>query len=114
MKKFFAYQKSEEFFKMVKKISLPKYASDQLKRAAFSIPLNLSEGFARFSPKDKLRFYRFAFASAKECKSILELQGFDNDKLYSLCDFLCAILYKLIKNPGGLSLIADTRLLFPN
>lgn len=98
MKNFFSYQKSKEFFNKAKTLKLEYYASNQLKRASFSVSLNLSEGNARFTRKEKIRFYRIAFASAKECKAILDLQGFKQTKLYSECDFLCAILYKLIKS----------------
>lgn len=98
MNNFFAYKKSKEFFNIVKHLKLPYYASDQIKRAAFSVPLNLSEGYARFSRKDKLRFYKIAFASLKECKAILELQELESHNVFVACDYLCAILYRLIKS----------------
>lgn len=46
---------------------------DQLRRASASIPLNLAEGAAEFSPADKARFYRFARRSAAECAAIVDL-----------------------------------------
>lgn len=53
---------------------LPKgYAnlSDQLKRSALSIPLNIAEGSAKSSPAERMRFYEIARASALETSAIL-------------------------------------------
>jgi four helix bundle protein len=43
------------------------YMRDQLRRAAYSIPLNLAEGAGEFAPAEKARFYRLAKRSATEC-----------------------------------------------
>ena len=43
--------------------------TDQLRRAANSICANIAEGFDRYHPKDKIRFYYNARASASEVKS---------------------------------------------
>lgn len=47
--------------------------SDQLVRAAYSIPLNLAEGSAEYSPLEKIRFYRYSVRSAGELASILDI-----------------------------------------
>jgi four helix bundle protein len=39
----------------------------QFVTAADSISANIAEGFGRYSKKDKIKFYRYARASAKEC-----------------------------------------------
>ena len=47
--------------------------SDQMRRAAVSIPSNIAEGYERESPKEKLRFYTFAKGSAAEVETQLLL-----------------------------------------
>jgi four helix bundle protein len=49
-----------------------RYLSDQLRRAALSILLNISEGLGEFSAADKARFYRMARRSGTECAAILD------------------------------------------
>lgn len=43
--------------------------TDQLQRAASSIPLNIAEGAGEFSGAEKARFYRMAKRSVTECRS---------------------------------------------
>jgi four helix bundle protein len=47
--------------------------TDQLRRAAASIPLNLAEGAGEFSPAEKARFYRMARRSAAECMAATDV-----------------------------------------
>jgi len=49
------------------------YLSDQLQRAAISVPLNIAEGAGEFSRRDKSRLYRIALRSATECAAILDV-----------------------------------------
>ncbi len=54
----------------------------QIRRAAVSIPANISEGFARKGIKDKLRFYTIAAGSLNEVDYYLLLAkdlNFNND-----------------------------------
>ena len=47
----------------------------QLRRAAVSVPSNISEGLARKTKKDKLHFLNMAQASLSEIDAQLELSG---------------------------------------
>ena len=49
------------------------YLSDQLQRAALSIPLNIAEGAGEYSSDEKIRFYRMAKRSATECAAIVNI-----------------------------------------
>ena len=46
---------------------------DQLRRAAMSIPINIAEGFGRFSSREKAHFIQIAFGSLNEVMCELEL-----------------------------------------
>ena len=85
------WQKAHAFVLTVYKYSeaFPKSEtyglSSQLRRAAVSIAANITEGFAKKSVADKLRFYNIAQGSLEECKYYLILTkdfGFgENDEL---------------------------------
>ena len=49
------------------------YLSDQLQRAALSIPLNIAEGAGEYAVDEKARFYRMAKRSATECAGVLDV-----------------------------------------
>jgi four helix bundle protein len=71
------YQRSVEFVVAAAGIisELPSgYASlsDQLKRAALSVPVNIAEGVGRTSVADCRRHYAIARGSAMECAAIID------------------------------------------
>lgn len=49
------------------------YLSDQLHRAALSIPLNIAEGAGEYAIDEKIRFYRMAKRSATECAGVMDV-----------------------------------------
>ncbi|OFY65637.1 MAG: four helix bundle protein [Bacteroidetes bacterium RBG_13_43_22] len=70
------YQKSKNFCKEItatlKENSFDRVTNDQLRRASFSIMLNIAEGSSRFSNKDRKNFMVVARGSAFESAAILE------------------------------------------
>ncbi len=49
------------------------FGQHAVKRAAFSVPLNIAEGSGKRTKIDKQRFYSIARGSAMECGSILDV-----------------------------------------
>jgi four helix bundle protein len=84
-------------FQTIRKIP-PGYSflSDQLKRASLSIPLNIAEGNAKFSLKERARFFKIARASANECAAIFDasdaLQIIDKET----CQKNKSLLYRIV------------------
>ncbi len=104
------YQIAIEFFALVVKIleQLPRgnsTVSDQLKRAAISIVLNIAEGTGKNSAADKRRFYAIARGSAMECGAVLDvckILGLLEEKIYehgkNLLTRIVAMLTKMCRN----------------
>lgn len=49
--------------------------TSQMRRAAYSIPSNIAEGFAKRGTKDKLRFYNISQGSLQELKYFMILSA---------------------------------------
>lgn len=71
---------SHEVCKLVKTFPVEERYGlcDQLRRAAMSIPINIAEGFGRFSAKEKAHFIQIAFGSLNEVMCELELSQDEN------------------------------------
>ncbi len=52
---------AKEYYQLSRKIKLSSYLNDQFHRSASSVALNLSEGNAKQSNKEKARFYEIAY-----------------------------------------------------
>jgi len=80
----------------------------QLARASTSIPLNIAEGNAKSSKRDRARFWQIALGSTFECAAILDVlvvRGLktENEILDSRkrLERIAAMLIGLLKNLGG-------------
>ena len=96
-----------EIYRLVKK--LPKeetYAlSDQMHRAAISIPSNISEGYSRKSTSEYLNFLSIANGSRTEletqlliCKRIQYLSDTETEEAFALIDEIGKMLYRIMNN----------------
>lgn len=86
------------FYGMVEELKVSGNLRDQLLRAASSISLNLSEGNARGTAKDKRNFFQNAYASLRECQTVIKLLKIEDEALVKLADQLGAYLYKLVNS----------------
>lgn len=98
MKTFRTLDLAIEFYGKVEEQKVTGNLRDQLLRAASSISLNLSEGNAKRTEKEKKRYYHTAYASCQECKTIFKLAKIDDKEVVDLADKLGAWLYKLLKS----------------
>jgi four helix bundle protein len=93
MKNFRTYDLSIQFYKDCQKLKLSSIAKDQFDRAILSIPLNLAEGAAKPTPRDRTKFYFIALGSLREVQTLLKLFG--TPELVAEADVLAAHLYRL-------------------
>ncbi len=60
--------------------------------------LNLAEGSAKPSSKERAKFYWISLGSFRECAAILQLISIDDANVLELADKLARHLYKLCKS----------------
>jgi len=75
LSQFRTYQLSVRFYQICLGLKLPTHLRDQLLRAASSISLNLAEGSAKPTLRDRMKFYHISLGSTRESQAILQLQG---------------------------------------
>jgi four helix bundle protein len=102
------YKKAKQIHLDCKKIAescTEKHVVDQLKRASFSIPLNIAEGSGKFSPLDRKNYFTIARASVFECVSILDILYSENKisksdfiSLMNHCEQVSKMLFRMISN----------------
>lgn len=98
MKTFRTLELAIEFHKAVLSQKVKGHLGDQLSRASSSIALNLSEGNARGTAKDKRNFFQNAYASLRECQTVFTLIEMQDENLLKAADQLGAHLYKLVNS----------------
>ncbi len=99
MKNFRTYDLAKQFHHECQKLRLRVPYKDQFDRAILSIVLNLAEGSAKPTRKDRRKFYSISMGSLREVQAILDILGYSEQ--FALADELAASLYCLIQNPGG-------------
>ncbi len=97
LSKFRTYQLSLELYREAKTVKLPHHLKDQLLRASSSICLNLAEGSAKPTEKDRMKFYAIAFGSCREVQTVIELERESTESIFSIADQVAAHLYRLCR-----------------
>lgn len=92
---FRTYQLAVDYYREVACVRCPSHLRDQLLRAASSVALNLAEGSAKPSVKERQRYYRIALGSFRESQAVFDLLGSCEPGLAQLGDRLGAHLYRL-------------------
>lgn len=98
MKSFRTLELAIEFYHLLQAVTVPKHLQDQLARASSSITLNLAEGNAKFSYKDKARIYQIAYGSLRECQTILRLINYNDEDVLAKSKHLGSSMYRLIES----------------
>lgn len=96
LQNFRTYHLAVEFHGQCKAVKLNASLKDQLTRATESIVLNLAEGSAKATAKDRSRFYGIALGSFREAQAILSITA--QEELLSKFDHLGACLYRLSRS----------------
>ena len=103
------YQKAKaynkEIHKFIVKSDFNRTINDQLRRASYSIMLNIAEGTGRLTNPDKRNFYVIARGSVFECVAIFDLlketedlSGQTHSAFYEQLEELSKMLFSMIQN----------------
>jgi four helix bundle protein len=87
-----------DFHKLIVAQKIKGHLGDQLSRASSSIALNISEGNAKGSAKDKRNFFHNAYGSLRECQTVFKLIDLKDENVLGMADRLGANLYKLVNS----------------
>ena len=93
MKTFRTYQLAKAFYHKASALDIKGPMRDQFRRASLSIVLNLGEGSAKPTSKDRKRFYFIALGSLREVQCMLDIMN--HRALIKDADILAAHLYRL-------------------
>ncbi len=98
MKNFVAFELAVELHGKVEVIGLKGNLKDQLERAASSVVLNLAEGSAKPTQRDRAKFYATAFGSIREVQAVFRLIRLQDAGVLDLADHIAACVFKLMRN----------------
>ena len=94
LKGFKTYELAVRLYKECEQLNARSHIKDQLLRASLSIMLNIAEGSAKPTIKDKRRYYAIALGSVRETQSLLSLLEAKN--AFALSDQVGACCYRLV------------------
>lgn len=97
MKAFRTLDLAKDFYQLTRHLKLSPHLRDQFLRSSASVALNLAEGNAKLSEKEKARFYEIAHGSFREATTILDLENIKDEEIFKVADRLGASLYKLTR-----------------
>jgi four helix bundle protein len=97
MQRFRTLHLAVAFARAGRSVALPVHLRDQFARASSSVALNLAEGAAKSSPRDRARFYEIALGSLRESQVILRLVVDDAAPIARDADVLAAHVFKLVR-----------------
>jgi four helix bundle protein len=96
---------NSEIRHLIKNTKLDPTTKDQLRRASFSIVLNIAEGTGRFSNADRRKFYVISRSSVFECVAILDvlkdegiIEQSEFSTFYAKAEEVSKMLFAMIKN----------------
>ena len=90
---FKSYQMALELYKKCEHIKAKAFIKDQLERASLSVVLNLVEGSAKTTAKERARFYSMSYASLRETQALLEIMN--QKDIGILANQLGGMIYRL-------------------
>jgi four helix bundle protein len=101
-----AYSTNQKVYRFLKgNKNVPSYFRDQFGRASLSIMLNIAEGSAKFSERDRKNFYVTARGSAFECAALVTFIFDEREideplaaELSNAFEEISRMLYTMIKN----------------
>ncbi len=100
-----AYQFNRELYKLLNESKALPYLKTQLGKAGFSIMLNIAEGGAKLTQRDRRNFFTHARGSTFECCSIIsflqdvgEISESTKLEFYNSLEEISRILFAMIKN----------------
>lgn len=86
MKTFRTLDLAIEFSRQASRLKVKGHLKEQLERAATSIALNLAEGNAKGSAREKRNFFHMAYGSLRECQTIFKLLSVSDQSLLKSAD----------------------------
>ena len=101
-----AFQLNHTVYTLIKANSkIPTYAKNQLGRASLSIVLNIAEGCAKFTKKDRRSFFVIARGSVFESAAMIDILHAENEievelksQLEEMLEEISRMLYAMIRN----------------